>query len=396
MSNNYDDFDGPTNEEPDFGRGGDDGFSAGSSAGSSEDREATSGRTGATQEEARGEEHSTNSAAEPTQEGPIPSAPLGIGGPYADFVDVEAKVRPETDYQRVMAALKADAARTSESGDYIYNLGPMEELCKQFNEIIKNTGGNQGVIEAFQHHMLNAFHTAAFEHSAALFKEDGTPRNTKTAEGLKARADTLNDAAEIFRSSTKELVKDLSAAGYDAKSLALTVEKNMSVRLKQMQDMLDRGTSKLTVGEALLLKVQDSFGKVFANGDLAGDARQHNNQTIAEKLRQLKEVSTDIRINAGKPQWESGDGKAAQGLAKSLLRELNEITEGRETKLNHRSLKKKLDEVATDLTEASSLTNDKDFQEDLRKMAQRINDLVERITNAIRAAFSRFDSPRPA
>jgi len=402
MSNDFDDMQEPS-DEPNFGSGGDmddDGFhddAADEAAAGRNDQPSGSSSEG----EARGEPENgadpgdSTDRAEASQPRPAGNAPLGIDGPHADFIDVQGEVMPETDFQMVEAALRADAQRASRDPNLVFELGPMAGLTKQFNELIKNLSSHPGVVEALQHHMNSAFHRAAELNSSTLYKEDGTPNNERTAKGLQARQKALLAARQHFEKNIGLLANDLENAGYPAAMIAETVLDNMDARAEQMEQMLGN-TRNMTLGDSIVMGIQDKFAKVFSNGDLRGDARKFNNETLGNALTKLKHVSTEIRFNAGKPAWEAGDGRAAQSEAAQLIRDIADITRGRETSINSRTFRTHMDEAMQNITEASSLVADEDFGKRLKEIAQNMAEMVQRVVNTIKAAFSSYDAPRPA
>lgn len=412
MSNDFDDFQ-PPSEEPNFGSGsGDDGFSDDSpespgNAGS----KASAGSPGADAQTKTSSESGSDSGSgaddapreEPGDTADMPhqtppggpGQPIGIGGPHADFIDVQGEVMDETTLQMIAAAVQADIARSKADSNIIFNHGPMAELAKQFNELIKNQCSNGGVTEALQHHMNIAFHDAAQEFNSVLFREDGTPNNERTLPGLAARKDALEAARVRFASNAGQLMGALNAAGYPIRDLHQLIDSNMVNRVKQMESMME-SSRPMTLGDSLIMGIQDKLAKTFSNGDLAGDVRDYNNRVLNESLFKLKHVSAEIRFNAGKPVWEGGDGRAAQAEAAKLLREIGEITKGRETSINARTLKAHMDEAQENISEAAGLTADPDLQERLREIAKNMAAMVERIVSTIKRAFSHLDAPKPA
>ena len=407
MSNDFDDFQ-PPSDEPNFGSGtGDDGFSDdGPVAPANGDAKASSNDSGANAEpkssadadaptQDNAGEQSASAEDTPNQAPPGgPGEPLAIGGPHADFIDVQGEVMDETALQMIAAAVQADIGRSKADSNIIFNHGPMAELAKQFNELIKNQCPHAGVTEALQHHMNIAFHDAAQEFNSVLFREDGTPNNERTLTGLAARKDALEAARVRFSNNAGQLMGELNAAGYPIRDLHQVIDSNMTNRVKQMESMME-SSRPMTLGDALIMGIQDKFAKTFSNGDMAGDVRDYNNRVLNDSLFKLKHVSSEIRFNAGKPAWESGDGRAAQAEASKLLREIEEITKGRESSINARTLKAHMDEAQQNIAEAAGLTADPDLQERLREIAKNMAAMVERIVNTIKKAFNRLDGAKP-
>lgn len=410
MSNDFDDFQ-PPSDEPDFGNGaGDDGFSddspgapsngaskSANASGAEAEPKSSAGANSDADAATKDSAGDQGAAAEdaPNQAPPGgPGEPLSIGGPHADFIDVQGEVMDETTLQMIAAAVQADIGRSKADSNIIFNHGPMAELAKQFNELIKNQCPHAGVTEALQHHMNIAFHDAAQEFNSVLFREDGTPNNERTLTGLAARKDALEAARVRFSTNAGQLMGALNAAGYPIRDLHQMIDSNMTNRVKQMESMME-SSRPMTLGDSLIMGIQDKFAKTFSNGDMAGDVRDYNNRVLNDSLFKLKHVSAEIRFNAGKPVWESGDGRAAQAEASKLLREIEEITKGRESSINARTLKAHMDEAQQNISEAAGLTADPDLQERLREIAKNMAAMVERIVNTIKKAFSHLDGAKP-
>ncbi|WP_137921293.1 hypothetical protein [Hydrogenophaga sp. 2FB] len=408
MNNDFDDFQPPPNDpfnSGDFDEGFDEPDQANRAANSQEPPAAggggaggggagddgASGEDGADPEMPRGSNHADSGPAESV--GP---RVMRIGGPHADFVDVEAKVLPELNMEAIERILQEDALLGASRTNLMFTHGPMDALATQFKELVKNQCGHEGVIEALHHHLNAAFHDAVQENWTVLYKPDGTPLNAKTAAGLEARKTTLEDANKHFATNSGHLISALDDAGYPASELAKLVHTNMKARVMQMNTLLETKVERFTLADSVIMGAQNLYAKTMKNGDYAGDVRAHNNRRMNETLLKLKDVGAELRFNAGNVDWERTHGKACQQAASKLFSDLAQATRGREHLINARSLKARMDEIRPSFEESIDMLADEDMKKQMKKLAKAMAEMVERIAQMIKRALNRFEKPSMA
>lgn len=319
---------------------------------------------------------------------------LSLGGPRADFVDVQAKPTQEYEMDAILRVLAADVRSSRYDQDLVFKFGPLESFAKQINEQVKNTTSIPELTEAVQFYVNKSFHQAVEANVVGLYDTDGTPLNMKTPEGVAARVTTLQDAAERFKVNFKELKVRLVDAGYPADTINYQVLSDIGLQVTRLQKSME-STRPMTLADSLLMSASNAWGKYTANGDHAGDVRDFNNRRINETLMKLRDIGADVRFNAGKHEWERADGKAAAAEGERLYRDLMGLTKGRETHLNSRAINAQVEEIMESFEQGAKNAADGDLKKRMKQIAEGMAALIERITNVVKRAFSRFDAPSP-
>lgn len=334
------------------------------------------------------------SGAAAEDDNPKPGIQL-LGGPSADFIDVEARLRPELDMEKILAALREDSNAHKHDSDYVFNHGPLESFSHQINETLKNAADIPEVAEAFQTHVNRAFHLAVGENYTALFNADGAPRLDNSEEGLSARLLVLDSMVMHYKSLASPLAADLAMAGYRSQEMIDSVSRAVEFERRRIA-MLQERLAPPTIGESLFNSLKQTAGKLFANGDVAGDVRDYQNRNIAQSLRSLRDIGTEIRHNAGNRDWIGANGQRAMDESERLQKGLKQITDGLGTRLNHRAIKTQLDEIKDIFSSASLTVDDEEFKKKLKAFAESIVAMVERMVTAVQKRFSAFGgSPSP-
>lgn len=375
--NNDGQYDRQDRNQADDGFGSDTGADTGAGADHGEAREATA--TGASFDQAQGA---------------FSSEMLSLGGRQADFVDVQAKPTQEYEMDAILRVLAEDVRSSRYDKDLVFKFGPLEGFAKQINEQVKNTTSIPELTEAVQFYVNKSFHQAVQANITGLYDTDGTPLNMKTPEGVAARVETLKQAALRFEANFDELKRRLIRAGYPAESISDQVVSDIGLQISRLEASM-KATRPMTLADSLLMSASNAWGKYTANGDHAGDVRDFKNRRINETLMKLRDIGADVRFNAGKHQWERADGKAAAAEGERLYRDLMGLTKGRETHLNSRAINAQVEEIMENFEQGAKNAADGDLKKRMKQIAEGMAALIERITNVVKRAFSRFDAPSP-
>lgn len=317
-----------------------------------------------------------------------------LGGPSADFIDVESRVRPALDMEKILAALRVDADFQKNDSDYVFNHGPLETFAHQINENLKNICDIAPIAEAFQAHVNHAFHLAVAEHYTALFTPEGAPRLENSEAGLDARLMVLERAIVHYEQLAMPLAGDLAKAGYRSQEMIESVRRAVTFERERIEKMKET-LGPPTIGESIFNSLKETAGKLFANGDVAGDVRDYQNRKIKASLLALRDIGVEIRHNAGNRGWIGTHGQRAMAESERLQKGLKELTEGMGTKLNHRAIKTQLDEITDIFASASLVVDDEEFKKKLKSFVESIVAMVERMTSAVQRRFSAFGAPSP-
>jgi len=303
-------------------------------------------------------------------------------------------VQDELSMEAILRVLAEDVRSSRYDKDLVFNFGPMEPYAKQINEQVKNSISIPQLTEAVQFYVNKSFHQAVHEASTALYEPDGTPRNLKTLEGLNARIDVLERTEKLFQTNFSELKGRLVDAGYPGQDIEGQVSRDIANQAKSLQARAS-ATRPMTLADSILMGAANQFNKLTASGDYAGDVRDYRNRRLNETLMQLRDIGADVRYNAGKADWERADGKAAAAESERLFRDLMGLTKGKETQLNTRAINAQMEEILENFEYGAKQSGDADLKKRMKAMAEAMAALVERITNVVKRAFSRFDAPSP-
>lgn len=370
-------YDRQDRNQADDGFGSDTGAETGADTGSGADRGATTAEAGFSQ-----------------PQGAFSSEMLSLGGPQADFVDVQAKPAQEYEMDAILRVLAEDVRSSRYDKDLVFKFGPLEGFAKQINEQVKNTTSIPELTEAVQFYVNKSFHQAVEANVVGLYDTDGTPLNLRTPEGIEARIATLRAASAGFAKNFMELNERLILAGYPSEDIRGQVVGSIALQIDRLTNSL-KGTRPMTLADSLLMSASNAWGKYTANGDHAGDVRDFKNRRINETLMKLRDIGADVRFNAGKHEWERADGKAAAAEGERLYRDLMGLTKGRETHLNSRAINAQVEEIMENFEQGAKNAADGDLKKRMKQIAEGMAALIERITNVVKRAFSRFDAPSP-
>jgi len=316
-------------------------------------------------------------------------------GSESNFIDVEAKIKPEVSMDTIMAILRADAARNKNDTTLVFNHDVLEPFTKQLNESIQNLTAIPEMAEAYRYYVDKAVHKAVAENYTSLYKPDGAPINARTQESLEARKHILEAAAEYFKDDAHDLTVQLEVASYPAGQLRQNIKDSMTNEVRRLKKKLDVNLQPATLGEVLFMKAQDQFGKIFSNGDLAGDVQAHRNRHINASLFTLHQLTGELKANAGNPAWVKSHGQTTMAETERVQNELQEFTKGFEAKLNKRAFNGQMSDIGKATIDAYTQTDDEEFKKRLKALAESVRALIERVEKLIDRALNSLSGPKP-
>lgn len=273
----------------------------------------------------------------------------------------------------------------------VMEYGPLAKIESQMRGMVHDLTDYPEAGEVLLHMTRRCIHDVVVSNPALAEKE-------QNETGLIARMEAMDDLLIAMDERLPAFVAELDeACGADIEPLLKSFRNAVEVEKRRL-DALAKNLQPATLGNRLLSNledVKDSLIRVFQSDNLVGDVRRHRNDALARALEGLTEASSELRSNAGDPEWERGDGVMVAQHASQFAEEVRSLTKGVEDQIDFGAVNAGLKTAHDNLGEAAEAAADKEHKNRLKKAMEVMREALMAIANALKKVFGRGDYAQP-
>lgn len=284
----------------------------------------------------------------------------------------------------VAAFVETEMAKPSDGRHLVMEYGPLRGLESRLRSVVLDQSDPK-VAEMLTGQLRRCIHDAVVTNTLLSAKET-------TEEGLNARIEATNDLADSVEANVEPLLMKLEELRYPNIDLLRTAIKNTIEVEQRRLELMTKSLVPATIGHHIFEGLKDLGSRLagtFEPEQLVGDARRHRNDQLSRAMTDLREVTEELRANAGDEEWERVNGERAAEMATSLTDSISNLVRGVEDQVDHNTVQKVLNTAGENIQHAADHAADEDHKSRLKRMVEMLKTALEAIAEALKRVFGK-------
>lgn len=278
-----------------------------------------------------------------------------------------------------MAQILADEHIHAQAQDLVLDFGELARIERDMTQVVKDTA-DPNIALVLTSVCRQAIHRVASENP-------GLSEPAYSEAGIAARMEAMKELQQRLDQQVHPLLDRLHGAGADVDSLRRGIDNVVDAERRRLE-LKGQSLVPETLGNRIINTVMHAASRAFSGpSPLSGDLRRHRSAELKRTLEDLKAVTTEMRENAGNPEWERATGAQAMSLTKQLVTSVGLMTRGIEGQVDQAAITTALSSAGENMKLASEKAQDNDIKARMKEMAEAMEAAIKRITEAILRAL---------